>query len=200
MVKAKLYRQNHIQKHTHTHSQKEKKRKKKIYIYIIASKVHLLNLGCFIVYSGILQMQATSSWLWRFNPLLLRLLRDISLSLLCSHSSRGSALELDLLLRVGCLRTSVLCSDRMGLKEQLVQVLWLTQAGGREGYRCVASLQWQRPTWRCNSLRCTVCSPGEVVPGSWDPGIGGLHSLLGGELWIVTCACTQAFWWLQQHP
>ena len=31
MVKAKLYRQNHTQKHTHTHSQKEKKGKKKIY-------------------------------------------------------------------------------------------------------------------------------------------------------------------------
>ena len=42
MVKAKLYRQNHTQKHTHTHSQKEKKGKKK---YIIAPKVHLLNLG-----------------------------------------------------------------------------------------------------------------------------------------------------------
>ena len=43
MVKAKLYRQNHTQKHTHTHSQKEKKGK--IYIYIVAPKVHLLNLG-----------------------------------------------------------------------------------------------------------------------------------------------------------
>ena len=33
MVKAKLYRQNHPQKHTHTHSQKEKKENKKsIYI------------------------------------------------------------------------------------------------------------------------------------------------------------------------
>ena len=32
MVEAKLYRQNHTQKHTHTHSQKEKKEKKK-YIY-----------------------------------------------------------------------------------------------------------------------------------------------------------------------
>ena len=31
MVKAKLYRQNHTQKHTHTHSQKEKKVKKYIY-------------------------------------------------------------------------------------------------------------------------------------------------------------------------
>ena len=32
LVKAKLYRQNHTQKHTHTHSQKEKKGKNK-YIY-----------------------------------------------------------------------------------------------------------------------------------------------------------------------
>ena len=31
MVKAKLYRQNHTNKHTHTHSQKEKKGK--IYVY-----------------------------------------------------------------------------------------------------------------------------------------------------------------------
>ena len=43
MVKAKLYRQNHTQKHTHTHSQKEKKGKKKI--YIVAPKIHRLNLG-----------------------------------------------------------------------------------------------------------------------------------------------------------
>ena len=34
MVKAKLYRQNHTQKHTHTDSEKEKKGKIYIYIYI----------------------------------------------------------------------------------------------------------------------------------------------------------------------
>ena len=34
MVKAKLYRQNHTQKHTHTHSQKEKKGKK-VYISLL---------------------------------------------------------------------------------------------------------------------------------------------------------------------
>ena len=39
----------------------------------------------------------------------------------------------------------------------------------------------------------------EVVPGSRDPGSGGLHRLLGGEVWIVICACTQASWWLQQQ-
>ena len=31
MVKVKLYRENHTQKHTHTHSQKEKKEKTYIY-------------------------------------------------------------------------------------------------------------------------------------------------------------------------
>ena len=38
-------------------------------------------------------------------------------------------------LRVCCLRASVLWSDRMELKEQLIRGLWLTQAGGMEGYR-----------------------------------------------------------------
>ena len=72
----------------------------------------------------------TSSCLWSFNPLLLRLLGEISPSLLCSHSSWGSALDLDPPLCVGRLRASVLRSDRTGLKEQLLQRLWLTQAGG----------------------------------------------------------------------
>ena len=38
-------------------------------------------LGWFIVCLGIPQMQGTSSWLWSFNLLLLRLLGEISLSL-----------------------------------------------------------------------------------------------------------------------
>ena len=41
---------------------------------------------------------------------------------------------------------------------------------------------------------------GEVVPASQDPGSGRLHRLPEGEVWIVTCACTQASWWLQQQP
>ena len=72
--------------------------------------------------------------MWRFNQLLLRLLGQISLSLLCSHSSWGSALDLDPPLRVGRLGASVLHSDRTGLEEQLIQGLWFTQPGGREGY------------------------------------------------------------------
>ena len=90
-------------------------------------------------------MQGTSSCLWRFNPLLLRLLGEISLSLLCSHSSWGSALDFAPLLRVGRLRASVLRSDRTGLKGQLIRGLWLTKAGGREGYRCGVSLQQHMP-------------------------------------------------------
>ena len=43
-------------------------------------------------------------------------------------------MDLDLPLRVGHLRASVLCSHRTGLKEQLLLGLWLTQAGGRERY------------------------------------------------------------------
>ena len=83
--------------------------------------------------------------MWSFNPLLLRLLGEISLSLLCSHSSRGSALNLDPPLHVGRLRVSVLRSDRTGLKEQLLWGLWLTQAGGRERYGGGgASLRHQR--------------------------------------------------------
>ena len=38
-----------------------------------------------------------------------------------------------------------------------------------------------------------------IVPGSRDSGSGRLHSLPQREVWIVTCACTQASRWLQQH-
>ena len=89
-------------------------------------------------------MQGTSSLLWRFNSLLLRLLGEISLSLLCLHSSRGSALDLDPPLHVGRLRASVLLSHRTGLNEQLIRGLWLTQARGKEWYGCGASMRQQR--------------------------------------------------------
>ena len=63
------------------------------------------------------------------------LLGEISLSLLCSHSSWDSALDLDPPLHVGCLRASVSRPDRTGLKEQLLRGLWLAQAGGEGGVR-----------------------------------------------------------------
>ena len=110
----------------------------------VAPKVHRLNFGMFRCLFRYSTDAGTSSWLWSFNLLLLRLLGEISLSLLCSRSSWGSALDLDLPLCVGRLRASVPRPDRTGLKEQLIQGLWLTQAGGREGYGCGASLRRQR--------------------------------------------------------
>ena len=109
-------------------------------------------------------------------------------------------MDLALPLHVGRLRATVLHSDRTGLKEQLFRGLWLTQAGGRERYRmwgepvaAEAGVTWHQPEAR-------VCSPREVVPGSRNPGSGGLHRLPGGAVWRVTCAHTQASWWQQQQP
>ena len=103
-------------------------------------------------------------------------------------------------LHVGLLRASVPHPDRTGLKEQLIRELWLTQAGGREGYgmrgepaAAEAGMTLHQPE------ACHVFSRG-VVPGSRDPGSGGLHRLPEEEVWRVTCACTQPFWWLQQQP
>ena len=77
-------------------------------------------------------MQGTSSLLWIFNPLLLRLHGEISLSLLCLHSCCGSGLDLSPPLRVGHPLGSVLHPDRRRLKEWLIWGLWLSQARGRE--------------------------------------------------------------------
>ena len=134
------------------------------------------------------------------NPLLLRLLGEISLSLLCSHSSWGSALDLALPLHVGHLRASVPRSDRWGLKERLIRGLWLTQAMGRDGYGMRGEPVAAEASMILQQAEACVCSPGEVVPGSQDPGSSRLHRLLAGESWIVTCACTQDSWWLQQQP
>ena len=178
MVKAKLYRQNHTQMHTHRHSQKEEKEK---YIYIY---------------------RCSQSPPPQFGMIrcLFRCHRCRVHQVDCRVLIRGSALDLAPPLHVDHLRAFVLRSDRMGLKEQLIRQLWLTQSGGWGGYGCGASLWQQRPAWRCISLRRAVHSCGEVVHGSRDPGIGGLHRLPGGEVWIVTCACTQVSWWLQPQP
>ena len=53
-------------------------------------------------------------------------------------------MDLDLPLRVCCLRVSVPRPDRTGLKEQLLQGLWLTQAAGREGYRGGGASLWRQ--------------------------------------------------------
>ena len=79
-------------------------------------------------------MHDTSGWLWRFNLLLLRLQGEISISLLCAHSSWGSAMVLAPPLHVSRPLASVLCPDRWELKKRLIRGVWLTQAKGREGY------------------------------------------------------------------
>ena len=145
----------------------------------------------------------TSSWLWRFNPLLPRLLGEISLSILCSHSSQGSGLDLAPPLRVGRLRASVLRCSSLFFRQDGVKGAAASGALAHPG-RGEGGVQRRRgepaaaeASWRCSSLRRAVHSPGEVVPGSRDPGSGGLHRLPGGSVWRVTCARTQASWWRQ---
>ena len=123
--------------------------------------------------------------MWSFNPLLLRLLGEISLSLLCLHSSWGSALDLALPLHVGRLRASVLCSDRTGLKEQLIRGSGSLRLWGEGGVRlrgeavaAEASLTLHQPEARC------VFSSGSCpwITGPWQwraaqaPGRGGVES------------------------
>ena len=105
-------------------------------------------------------------------------------SLLCLHSSWGSALVLASPLHVGRPQASVPCPDRRALKQRRIMDLLLTHAGRREGFcsynwNAGRAHGWQRLPWCCNSLRHAMCYPGEVVPGSRDPGSGGLHRLLG---------------------
>ena len=122
---------------------------------------------------------------------------EISLTLLCLHRSWGSALDLALPLLVGHPLASVPCPERRWLKQRLIRGFWLTQAMGREAYGmrgkpavAEASVMLQQPeVWR-------VFSWGHC-PGSRDAGSGGLNRLPGGDVWIVTCACTQDSWWLQ---
>ena len=144
---------------------------------------------------------STSSCLWSFNPLLLRLLGEVSLSLLCSHSSQGSALDLDPPLCVGRLRASVLCSDRTGLKEQLLRGLWLTQAGGGSGTEeagracCVRGVVTLHQPEARREFSPVSCPP---ITGPWRwraaqaPGRGGVelaHRLLGGGSSSLSVSC-----------
>ena len=128
---------SHTEAYTYTLTKREKGGKN-IYRSSQSPPPQFGMIRCLFRYST----DAGTSCLWSFNPLLLRLLGEIPLSLLCSHSSRGSALDLAPPLRVGRLRASVLCSDRTGLKEQLIRGFWLTRAGGGRGTECGASLQW----------------------------------------------------------
>ena len=90
--------------------------------------------------------------------------------------------------------------DRVKGSDQLIRVFWLIQAGGREGYGMCSEPPTAEAGMKFQLLRHAMCSPWEYVPGSQDPGTGGLHRLLGGEVWIVTCGCTESSCWLQQQP
>ena len=135
------------------------------------------------------------------NPLLLRLLGEVSLSLLCSHSSWGSALDLAPPLRVGRLRASVLRSNRTGLKEQLIRGLWLTQAEGREGYRvwgesaaAEVGMTLQQPEARHAFSRGSC--PWVTGPWQWRaaqvPGRGGVDSDLCSHTGFLVAAAAAA--------
>ena len=92
------------------------------------------------MYSGIPQMQCLPSQLRGFNLLVLRLQREISLSLLCSHNSWDSALVLAPPLHLSHLQGSVPLPDRSRLKQQLIRSLLFTQARQKEGYN---SYNWE---------------------------------------------------------
>ena len=66
--------------------------------------------------------------------MLLRLHGEISLSLLCLHSSWGSALVWAPPLHVGRPQASVPTQTEERLKQLLIRGLWLTHARGRERY------------------------------------------------------------------
>ena len=74
----------------------------------------------------------------------------------------------------------------------------LPQAGWKEGYGIQGKPAEAEAGVTLHQPDVHRVFSGEVVPGSLDPGSGGLHPLLGGEVMRVTCACTQASWWLQQ--
>ena len=65
----------------------------------------------------------------------------------------------------------------MGLKQRLIRGLWLTQARGGRGMVVIIGM-WGEPAAAEASMtlrqpEVCLCSPGEVVPGSRDPGSGG---------------------------
>ncbi|XP_060142899.1 receptor-interacting serine/threonine-protein kinase 2-like isoform X1 [Globicephala melas] len=116
------------------------------------------------------------------------------------EAPRCSYLDLAPHLHVGRRRTSVLRSDRTGLKEELIRGLWLSQAGGREGHRGQGEPVAPQADVTLHQPEARRAFSREVVPGSREPGSGGLHRLPGRGVWIVTCAHTQASWWRQQQP
>ena len=127
----------------------------------------------------------TSSCLWSFNPLLLRLLGEISFSLLCFYSSRISALDLDPPLHVG--RPEGICSSLTqdwvkgaadsGALAHSGQGVGSVRMRG-EPVVAEASMTLQQPEGRC-SFSTGSCP---WITGAWQwraaqvPGRGGVES------------------------
>ena len=109
-----------------------------------APKVHSLNFGmicCLFRYStdeGYLNL------IVGINLLLLRLLGEISLSLLCLSSFWCSALNLAMSLHVDHLRVSVPHPDRTELKERLIRGSGSLRPVGGRGMECSVGLWQQR--------------------------------------------------------
>ena len=141
--------------------------------------------------------------MWRFNLLLLRLLGEISLSLLCSHSSWGSALDLAPPLHVGHLRAYLPHPAWTGLKEWLIRGLWLTQAREREGYGMWGEPAAAEPGVTLHQPEVhPVFSRGSCpwITGPWQwwaamvPGRGGVDSDLCSHTgFLVAAAAALAF-------
>ena len=94
-------------------------------------------------------------------------------------------MALDLPLPVGRLRASVLRSDRSGLKEQLIRGLWLTEAGGSDGYGVLVEPAVAEATMTLHQPKARrVFSRGRCpcITGPWQwwaaqaPGRGGVDS------------------------
>ena len=197
MVKAKLHRQNHTQKHTHTHSQKEKKGKKNIYHCSQSPLPQFGMICCLFRYSTVAGYIKLIVEIWSAAPEASG--REFPFS---SLFAQLPGFSFGFGPASACRLPEGVCSSlRQNEVKGTAALGALDHSGrGREGYRMRGEPARQRPAWRCTSLRCAMCSPWELVPGSRDPGSGGLLRLLGGEVWRVTCACTQASWWWQQQP
>ena len=132
---------------------------------------------------------------------------EISLSLLCSHSSRGSALVLAPPLRVGCPQASGSCPDRRGLKQRLIRGSCSFRLGsGRGTVVIIGTLGEPVAAEACVTLHHPeahhVFSWGNClwIMGPWQwraaqaPGVGGVDSVVCLHAgFLVAAAAALAF-------
>ena len=111
-------------------------------------------------------------------------------------------MDLALPLHVANLRASVLRSDRMGLREQLIRGLLLTDTGGREGYgvrgepaAAEANMKLHQPEAHCAFSQGSC--PWITGPWQWRAAQalwrGGVDSDLCLHIGLVAAAAALAF-------